>query len=172
MLDKVTQELSVMEGLTGATRARALLFGIGGEYESTRLLNALVSLYTDVLELFAKIRDLFAVDGRKKRKRTPPTAWASTEVLTTLLLQGLQAVRQTIKVFWVPFDEQFASFQKKFAAHRSIFQTELARSDTASTVMAYTTLTQLNNASLDHFRNAQSQLKGKPDIYYLLGESD
>lgn len=81
-------------------------------------------------------------------------------------------MRQTIKVFWVPFDEQFASFQKKFAAHRSIFQTELARKDAASLMMAYMTLKQLNSASLDHFRSAQSQLKGKTDIYYLLGESD
>lgn len=71
MLDKVTRELSDMEGLAGATKARAYMFGIGGEYESTRLMNALVSLYTDVLELFAQIRDLFAVGGRKKREYSP-----------------------------------------------------------------------------------------------------
>jgi hypothetical protein len=139
MLDRVARELSDVEAVAGAVKAKALAFGIGGTDETLRLVNAMVPLYTDLLHLLSKIRSLFDANGCEKR---------------------LQALRQTIRIFWVPFDEHFAHFQKRFAAHKHILQSELAKADAASLVMAYSTLKQLNSASLDHFCNVQSHLKG------------
>ncbi|RSL57417.1 hypothetical protein CEP51_014247 [Fusarium floridanum] len=135
LLEKVTQDLQLQASLVLQAMDWARKVGktdLKNDPEAKKpLFDAMILLYSDLMDLLCTISDLFAErDGEGKIG----------------------------KVFWVPFDEHFAHFQQKFRAHQTILDVEVQKLEGSLWTMAYENLKTLQETTFERLQCNQWEL--------------
>ncbi|KAJ3942040.1 uncharacterized protein N0V96_007529 [Colletotrichum fioriniae] len=64
----------------------------------------------------------------------------------------------TCKIFWVPFDDHFADFRRKFKAHQAFLESCLRSEQMTARIMAFQQLKQQNKDELDRLAQIQKEV--------------
>lgn len=62
------------------------------------------------------------------------------------------------KIFWVPFDDHFADFRRKFKAHQAFLESCLRSEQMTARIMAFQQLKQQNKDELDRLAQIQKEV--------------